>query len=190
MLCWTKFVYLGRRWYQIDRTASGTTAIQMRWNLLKSLFLLVYCAALHLASATCAYGSLLLPVILCDIYIWFGIWRAEEEQPPSTDEGNVPSQPSTEAGTCLDLSFTSTGQVGQVGCDFVLKKVSSSWSGNEFAIPLEDAHWDFHKIQGFIVLRGSNLLFSQLIIFFQCPNPSSSCRSSSKDESMTTISSV
>lgn len=145
-----------------------------------------------------AFGScnmcLWFPAPPCDtlryFYVWFGTWRAEEEQTPSTDEGNVPSQPSTEAGTCLDLFFPSTGQVGQVGCDFVLKKVSSSWSGGEFAIPLEDAHWDFHKIQGFIVLRGSNLLFSQLIIFFQCPNPNSSCRSSSKDESMTTISSV
>lgn len=107
--------------------------------------------------------------------------------PPSRDEGNVPSQASTEAGICLDLFITSTGQVGQVGGYFVLKNISSSWSGGEFAILLEDACWDFHQIQRFLVLRGSNALFSHLLMFFQCPNPNMSWRSS-KDESMTSIS--
>lgn len=50
----------------------------------------------------------------------------------------------------------------------------SSWSRGEFAILFKDTCWDFHKIQGFLAIRGSNAVFSQLVIFFQFPNPNGS----------------
>lgn len=44
---------------------------------------------------------------------------------------------------------------------------------------LKDAHWYFHKIKGFLALRGGNAVFSYLVIFFfQFPGPNWSWRSS------------
>lgn len=87
----------------------------------------------------------------------------------------MPSQPSTEAGTCLGLFITSIGQsiwgrgTGRSGwlvfcCSE--EPLCSLRSRGEVAVLLKDAHWDFHKIKGFLALRGGNAVFSYLVIFF------------------------
>lgn len=140
-----------------------------------------------------AFVNMCLPEILCSIYM--PALAAGEQKKSSLQvqmrEMCLFSLPQGQepAFTCSSpVQGTGSGVwVGQVGCYFVLKNISSSWSGGEFATLFKDAHWDFHKVQGFLVLRGSNAFFSHPVIFFQCPIPNSSWRSSSKDESMTTI---
>lgn len=116
-----------------------------------------------------------LPEILCSIYMPA---LAAGEQKKSSLQVQMREmclfslpQGQEHALTCSSpVQGTGSGaRVGQVGCYFVLKNISSSWSGGEFATLLEDAHWDFHKVQGFLILRGSNAFFSHPVIFFNVP---------------------
>lgn len=109
-------------------------------------------------------------VILCSIYMpGFEHENMPQVQVRETCFLNLPQRlgPATaSSSTRIGQSIWARG-MGGLGWLFSCgswgseEPFCSSWSRGEFAILFKDTCWDFHKIQGFLAIRGSNAVFSQ-----------------------------